>query len=225
MNRLTYSADASRAEKLRWLVSRCEPLLLVFLCAHYLLRTSVWPTSFPVLLAAIAGCTFGLFSLIYGTGLRVGLVRATVATALLIAISSVLSDHVVDFLPWFSILGVCYPLVFGLRRAYPFVIINAVGVGVAATSTFGDTSGMLRVPVVLIGGVLAGLVADALEEATASATTATRDAARATTSENYLRTVLDTAPIGIMVIGHETEDSFMNARIAEYLDTTPVLRD
>ncbi len=59
----------------------------------------------------------------------------------------------------------------------------------------------------------------------ASATNATRDAARATTSENYLRTVLDTAPIGIMVIGHDAEDSFMNARIAEYLDTTPVLSD
>ena len=55
--------------------------------------------------------------------------------------------------------------------------------------------------------------------------TATRDAARATISENYLRTVIDTAPIGIMVIGHESEDSFMNARIAEFLDTTPVLSD
>ena len=87
------------------------------------------------------------------------------------------------------------------------------------------TSGLLRVPLVLIGGILAGLIADALEEATKSATTATRDAVRAKTSENYLRTVLNTAPIGILVIGSELEDSFMNARIAEFLNTAPVLSD
>jgi diguanylate cyclase (GGDEF)-like protein/PAS domain S-box-containing protein len=225
MNRLNYPADASRSEKLRWLVSRCEPLLLVTLCVHFLLRAPEWQVPVPVVIGAVVGCALGLFSLIYGTGEWLGLVRATAATGLLIAMSSVLSEHIVDFVQWFSILGVCYPLVFGLRRAYPFVIVNAIGVGVAATSAFGVSSGLLRVPVVLIGGVLAGLVADALEEATASATNATRDAARATTSENYLRTVLDTAPIGILVIGHEAEDSFMNARIAEYLDTTPVLSD
>ena len=58
-----------------------------------------------------------------------------------------------------------------------------------------------------------------------------RLAARATrtetspTSENYLRTVLDTAPIGILVIGAELEDSFMNARISQFLDSAPVLDD
>ena len=62
-------------------------------------------------------------------------------------------------------------------------------------------------PIVLIGGVFAGLVADALEEATSSAATATRDAARARTSENYLRTVLDTAPIGILVIGARARET------------------
>ena len=49
-------------------------------------------------------------------------------------------------MPWFSILGIFYPLVFGLRRAYPFVLANTIGVGVAATSVFGVTSGLLRVP-------------------------------------------------------------------------------
>ncbi|MEY2446275.1 MAG: hypothetical protein QOE00_2855, partial [Ilumatobacteraceae bacterium] len=223
--RLTYSADASRSEKLRWLVARCEPLLLVVLCVHYLLRTSVWPVSLPVLIAAVAGCALGLVGLAYNATARLGLIRATIATGLLIAMSSVLSDHLVDFVPWFSVLGICYPLVFGLRRAYPFVVANAIGVGIAATSAFGVTSGLLRVPLVVIGGVLAGLIADALAEATTSAAIATRDAARATTSENYLRTVIDTAPIGIMVIGRESEDSFMNARIAAFLDTTPVLSD
>ncbi len=225
MTRLTYPADASRSEKLRWLVSRCEPLLLIVLCAHYLLRTSVWPVSVPVVIGAVLGCALGLFGLVYGTSIRLGLVRATVATALLMAMSAVLSHHLVDLIPWFSVLGICYPLVFGIRRAYPFVLATTIGVGFAATSAFGVTSGLLRVPLVLIGGILAGLVADALEEATNSASTATRDAARATTSENYLRTVLDTAPIGIMVIGHDAEESFMNTRIAEYLDTTPVLSD
>ncbi|MEY2581753.1 MAG: hypothetical protein QOE09_1602 [Ilumatobacteraceae bacterium] len=225
MTRLGYRPQVSRSEQVRWLVSRCEPLLLVALSAHYLLRTSVWPVSIPVVIAAIVGCALGLFGAVYPTNSRMGLLRATVATALLIAISLVLSHHLVDFVPWFSILGITYPLVFGLRRAWPFVIANAIGIGLAATSVFGVSSGLLRVPIVLIGGVLAGLVADALEQATASATTATRDAARARTSENYLRTVLNTAPIGILVIGAELENSFMNARISQFLDAAPVLND
>ena len=49
--------------------------------------------------------------------------------------------------------------------------------------------------------------------------------ARARTSENYLRTVLNTAPIGILVIGGELESSFMNARISQFLDSAPVLND
>ncbi len=225
MTRLGYSPDASRSEQVRWLVSRLEPVILVMLSAHYLLRTSVWSVSVPVLIAAIACCALGLFGVVYGTNSRLGMLRATAATLLLFAMALALSDHLVDVVPWFPILGISYPLVFGLRRAYPFVIANAVGVGVAATEAFGVTSGLLRVPVVLIGGIVAGLVADALEQATVSATTATRDAARARTSENYLRTVLNTAPIGILVIGGELENSFMNARISQFFDSAPVLSD
>jgi diguanylate cyclase (GGDEF)-like protein/PAS domain S-box-containing protein len=115
---------------------------------------------------------------------------------------------------------------FGLRRAWPFVLVNAIGIGVAATKAFGVSSGLLRVPIVVIGGLIAGLVADALEEATLSATDRRSSAAqRARTSENYLRTVLNTAPIGILVIGGELENSFMNARISQFLDTAPVLND
>jgi hypothetical protein len=206
MARLGYVPDASRSEQVRWMVSRCEPLLLVILSAHYLVRTSVWPISIPVLTASIIGCALGLFGLAYDPHSRLGLMRATFATSLLIAMALVLKHHLVDLVPWFPVLGISYPLVFGLRRAYPFVLANSIGVAFAAISVFGVTSGLLRVPVVLIGGMLAGLVADALREATTSATTATRDAARARTNENYLRTVLDTAPIGILVIGGELEN-------------------
>lgn len=172
--RLGSSADSSRSEKVRWLVSRCEPLLLVALSAHYLLRTSVWPVSIPVAVAAVAGLAFGLFGLVHRTSTRLGILRATLATGLLIAMSAALSNHLIDMVPWYPILGVSYPLVFGLRRAYPFVIANAIGVGVTATTAFGVTSGLLRIPLVVVGGVLAGLVADALDEATRSASQATR---------------------------------------------------
>ncbi|HSB85299.1 MAG TPA: EAL domain-containing protein [Ilumatobacteraceae bacterium] len=222
---LTRPVDGTRSEKVRWLVARCEPMLLVVLSAHYLLRTSVWPVSIPVLIWAIIGCAFGLFSLVYDFDPRFGLVRATLATGLAAAMGLALTNHLVDITPWFVVLAVSYPLVFGLRRAYPFVIANTIAMGIAATSAFGVTSGLLRVPIALLGGILAGLVADALREATESAVTATRDAARARTSENYLRTVLDTAPIGILVIGRDLDDSFMNARIAEFLEATPVLSD
>ncbi len=225
MTRLGYSPDASRSEQVRWLVSRLEPVILVMLSAHYLLRSRIWSVSVPVVIAAIACCALGLFGVVYGTNSRLGMLRATTATSLLFAMSLALSDHLVDLVVWFPILGISYPLVFGLRRAYPFVIANSIGVGVAASYAFGVTSGLLRVPVVLIGGVVAGLVADALEQATVSATTATRDAARARTSENYLRTVLNTAPIGILVIGGELENSFMNAHISQFFDSAPVLSD
>jgi diguanylate cyclase (GGDEF)-like protein/PAS domain S-box-containing protein len=225
MTRLGYISDASRSEQVRWLVSRIEPLLLVTLSAHYLLRTPVGPVAPAVVVLAVAGLALGLLGTVYTTSLRLGLLRATAATGLLIAISLAPTDDLVDFIPWFAILGISYPLMFGLRRAWPFVVVNSIGIGVAAVSAFGVSSGLLRVPVVVIGGLIAGLVADALEEATLSATTATRDAARARTSENYLRTVLDTAPIGILVIGGELENSFMNARISQFLDSAPVLND
>ena len=164
MTRLGYSPAASRSEQVRWLVSRCEPLLLVTLSIHYLLRTSVGPVSIPVVIAAIAGCALGLFGTVYPTSFRLGMARATVATLLLIAMALVLRHHLVDLVPWFPILGISYPLVFGLRRAYPVLLANAVGVGVAATSAFGVPSGMLRVPVVLIGGVLADRCAAVLSD-------------------------------------------------------------
>jgi diguanylate cyclase (GGDEF)-like protein/PAS domain S-box-containing protein len=223
--RLGYSTDASRSEKVRWLVARCEPLLLIALSMHYLLRASVWTVSTPVLVVAVAACAFGLFGLIDGPNMRLGLIRAAVATALLAAMSAALPHHLIDLVLWFAVLGVSYPLVFGLRRAYPLVVVNAIGVAWTATSVFGVTSGLLRVPMVLVGGVLSGLVADALEDATAKASAATRDALRAKTSETYLRAVLDTAPIGILVIGGELENSFMNARISQFLNTAPVLSD
>jgi diguanylate cyclase (GGDEF)-like protein/PAS domain S-box-containing protein len=226
LRKLGYKPDASRSEKVRWLVWRCEPLLLVVLAAHYLSRApeqqapALW-----LVIVAIACLGLGLFGIIQASTVRLGSIRASVATALLIAIAAAAKGQLVDFVPWFAILGISYPLVFGLRRAWPFMIVNAIGCGVASTNEFGGAASFLRVVVVLLGGVLAGLVADALEEATASAARATRDAARARTSENYLRTVLDTAPIGILVIGAELENSFMNARISQFLDSAPVLDD
>ncbi len=223
--RLGYVDSASRSESVRWIVSRCEPFLLIGLAAQYLLRTQVWPVSVPVVVAAVAACAFGLFGLFDGGNTRLALIRAAAASALLVAICLDLPAHLVDFVQWFPLLGTSYGLVFGLRRAYPFIIVNSIGMGFAATHAFGVSAGLLRVPLVLVGGVIAGLVADALEEATTSASRATHDAVRARTSENYLRAVLDTAPIGILVIGGELENSFMNARISQFLDTAPVLND
>ena len=97
MTRLGYSPAASRSEQVRWLVSRCEPFLLVMLSVHYLVRTSVWPVSIPVLIASIAGLALGLFGAVYPTNSRLGVLRATVATLLLIAMSLVLSHHLVVY--------------------------------------------------------------------------------------------------------------------------------
>jgi len=225
LRKLGYRPDASRSERVRWLVWRIEPVLLVVLAAHYLLRGPVESPTNPMLPVAIICLAIGLIGIVQASTARLGLVRASIATGLLIAIAFASKHQLIDFVPWFAVLGITYPLVFGLRRAWPFMIVNAIGAGWASTYAFGEGAGLTRVPVILLGGVLAGLLADALEEATSSAAQATRDAARARTSENYLRTVLDTAPIGILVIGAELEDSFMNARISQFLDSAPVLDD
>ncbi|MGB8860046.1 MAG: EAL domain-containing protein [Ilumatobacteraceae bacterium] len=213
----------TRSEKVRWIVSRFEPLLLVAVSLYYILGVLLWSLSLSVavLVAAIFGVVLGLHGVIAGVDHRLGRVRGLVATALLVAMTFVLRDRLADLVVWSSILGVGYPLVLGLRRAYPIVIVNSIAVGLTAISALGGATGVLDVVFVLIGGVLAGLVADALEESTGVASLAQRDALRSTTSESFLRAVLDTAPVGILVIGNGGQGSFMNARIAGFLGSAP----
>ena len=221
------ASDGTRAERLSRLIARGEPILLIGVAAHYLLTVALttWSVNEPVLILAIGAAVLGLAGLTPDRHQMLPLVRAIVATGLLLCMALALEEHLQQITPWFYVLGITYALVFGFRRSLPIVAANAAGMAVAASTAYGVLSGLLRVPIVLIGGVLAGLVADALTEAAASANSATGDAARARTRENYLRTVLDTAPIGIIVIGRQPEDSFMNARIAEFLDVAPVLSD
>ena len=225
LSRLGYDRDTSRSEKVRWLVARCEPLLLVGVAANYLLRLPGWRASVPLVVAAVAACAFGLVSVVRRTDARLGLVRGAAAAALLIALCLVLRSHRADLVLWFSILGISYPLLLGWRRAWPLVAVNAVGVGVTAGAVSGAGSGVLHAAFVLAGGALAGLVADALDDALVAASAATRDAMRSNMSEHHLRAVIDTAPVGILVVGNEREQSFMNARIARYLDVAPAAAD
>ena len=126
LSRLGYDRDTSRSEKVRWLVARCEPLLLVGVGANYLLRLPGWRASVPLVVAAVAACAFGLVFVVRRTDARLGLVRGAAAAALLIALCLVLRSHRADLVLWFSILGISYPLLLGWRRVWPLVAVNAV---------------------------------------------------------------------------------------------------
>src|SRR4051812_27050491 len=174
--KLGYRRDASRSERVRWMVWRFEPLLLVVLAAHYVLQGKPESAWAPVFLVAVACMGLGLFGVVQASTVRISWIRAAVACGLLIAIAFAAKNQLVDFVPWFAILGISYPLVFGLRRGWPFMIVNAIGCGVASARAFdGAASGWLRGPGILIGGVLAGFVADAPGAATAPAGRGARD--------------------------------------------------
>src|SRR3954452_18957536 len=142
LGKLGYRRDASRSERVRWIVWRFEPLLLVALAAHYVLRGNSDSDSIRVLVLAIGCMGLGLFGMVQASTVRISWIRAAVACGLLIAIAFAAKNQLVDFVPWFAILGISYPLVFGLRRGWPFMIVNAIGCGVASARAFdGAASG------------------------------------------------------------------------------------
>src|SRR3954463_1397093 len=103
LQKLGYRADASRSERVRWIVWRFEPLLLVLLAAHYVLRGNSDSGSIPMLILAIACMGLGLFGMAQASTVRLSWFRAAVACGLLITIAFAVSQQLVDFIPWFAI--------------------------------------------------------------------------------------------------------------------------
>src|SRR6476620_1934457 len=83
LRKLGYRPDASRSERVRWLVWRIAPVLLVVLAAHYLLRGPVESPTNPMLPVAIICLAIGLIGIVQASTARLGLVRASIATGLL----------------------------------------------------------------------------------------------------------------------------------------------
>ena len=206
-------AFAQSRRVLAW-VRRCEPLILVGLGAQFFIRLDAWSASPWFVVLAVIVTTMGLSGLAFGHSAPFHIVRATTAFIFLGAMTLTLPEHSAEFVGWYIVLPILYPLLFGFRRSIPLIVAFTAAFAFAASDAFGVGPALIRTPVLAFGGVLAGLIADALRESISTS-------ARATTSENHLRAILHAAPIGILVIGESAETSFMNARISDFLHANP----
>ncbi len=214
---------SSRTQHVRRLVARAEPVLPIALAGWCLLRAATDDVPVAVLVAAGVLLALGIHGLVTAVRPHMAIVRGVAATAVVASMAATLPDRRGEMVVCFLLLGVSYALVLGLRRGAAILLANVAAAGVVASVAFGVAAGVGQAIVVAIAGVAAGVIADALGEADELALAATRDAVRSRTSENFLRAVLDTAPVGILVIGNDDGQSFMNASIAGFLESSPAL--
>jgi diguanylate cyclase (GGDEF)-like protein/PAS domain S-box-containing protein len=206
---------APRADRVRLIVARVEPLLVLGFGSFLLTRLAAWHR--PVTLVAFAAVLFvaGGAGLAYANAKPVVEVRIWLGLLSIVAIGLINREYVLDLLAWFAIFGLAAPLLLGLRRGSPVIAVATVAMLVGGWHVFNFYAGFIRGMAVVLGGVLFGLIADSFEESDAIATRARREAQRAEKREQQLRTVLDAAPIGIMIVGDSPANSFMNLEVAD----------
>ena len=209
-----------RADRVRLIVARIEPLLVLGLGAFLLTQVTRWRQPAMLLVVGLILIAAGGLGVV-AANLR-PIVEARLWLGLLAAVTIAAFDreHVLDLLAWFAIFGLGPPLVLGLRRAAPAIAVATLGMSLGSWHVFNIYAGVIRGVAVVLGGVLFGLIADSFEESDSIATRSRRDALRAERREQQLRTVLDAAPIGIMVVGDSPENSFMNLEVADVTSST-----
>ena len=148
---------------LAW-VRRCEPLILVGLGAQFFIRLDAWSASPWFTLLAVIVTAMGLAGLTFGHTGPYQVVRATTAFLFLGAMALALPDRLAEFVGWYMILPVLYPLLFGLRRSIPLIVAFSAAFAIAASHAFGIGPALIRTPILAFGGILAGLIADSLRE-------------------------------------------------------------
>ncbi|MFM2070778.1 MAG: hypothetical protein RLZZ623_1041 [Actinomycetota bacterium] len=210
------SAPRNRAALVVQLLRRGEPIILIVLGAHATVNTLAHGAPALLVVAAILGQLIGAVGFVWPMTPRMAMARAWYAVALLVAMAIQLDERLVAFVPWFPILLLSYGLVFGLRRGYPLMIALMPPTVIAMFTVFEGWNLPIRVIPPLVGGIVAGLITDALIETSE----ATR---RAIAHERRLQTVIDTAPIGIMTSELDGTATLVNRVILEFLevDTPP----
>lgn len=189
--------------------------MLAGLGVHILLRWK-WDPPLWLQLMAITAVVVGSASVFLAANIRMAMARSFFGCALLFAACQALTPHRVDFMPWFAILGIGYPLLFGFARSFPTIIALNSTFLLVGWNWFGWSSAMVRVVSTVGGGVLAGLIADARTEALAAESRATADAFEATSNSRRLRAIIDAAPVGIMMVDRQYNAS-SNALMGEFL--------
>ena len=216
---------ALRADRVRLISARVEPLVVIGFASFLLTRLGVWHP--PAVLAVFATVLLmiGAAGLVRASSKPVVEARLWVGLVSVIAVGLLNIEFALDLLAWFAIFGLGTPLLVGLRRGAPAIAVAAAGMLVGGWHSFNFYAGFIRAMAVVLGGALFGLIADSFEESDAIATRARHEALRAEKRERELRTVLDVAPIGIMVVGDSPANSFMNLEVADVISTDIDLTD
>ncbi|MBI5090000.1 MAG: diguanylate cyclase, partial [Actinobacteria bacterium] len=140
---------------------------------------------------------------------------------LLFAVSLWADDRLSDLVSWHAILFTLYPLVFGLRRGWPLLVLMIGPFAWTLAEVHGWWSLSLLVFPIVPAALVAGLISDVMVETVAGLR-------HATTRERELRTAIDTAPIGILTVDIDGRTTLVNALITEFLqlaDAPPHIDD
>jgi diguanylate cyclase (GGDEF)-like protein len=198
----------------RLLVARAEPLLVIGLGGFLASRATQWGREYSLISIGVGLLLFGFVGVVGRNHHRVVEVRLWCGLIAACTVALIDSDYALDMLAWFAIFGLGPPIALGLKRASASLTVASLAMLIGSWSVFNVYAGLIRGSAVLLGGVLFGMIADSFEESDAVARTARREARRATRREQQLRTVLDAAPIGIIVMGDSEANSFFSREIA-----------
>lgn len=203
-------APRERTEFVVRVLRRAEPALLVGVAIHATIHLLAHHGP-PVLIAlSVASLALGVAGVVRPGDRRTSMLRAIVAISLLFAVSLWADERLIEFVSWHPILFTLYPLVYGLRRVWPLLVLMA---GPMVWAMYAVDRGwwlaLLAFPIVP-AAIFAGMISDALSEAV----TGLR---QATAREHQLRTAIDTAPIGIMTADTDGRTTLVNALITEFL--------
>ena len=209
-------APHDRYEPVIRMLRRSEPVLLTTVATHVVADTVVHDGPSWLVAIAIIGQVIGAAGLVWPRSTREALVRAWLATALVIIASIALDGRLLAFVPWYAVLMIGYSLVFGLRVGAPLLVALIPAMIVATFEVSEGWNVPMEVMPAIVGAIVAGMIADGL----AGSTAAWR---RASAHHRQLQSVIDTAPIGIMTTGPNGTATLVNRVIVDFLggDTPP----
>jgi diguanylate cyclase (GGDEF)-like protein/PAS domain S-box-containing protein len=147
------------------------------------------------------------------------IVRGTAVLGLFAIAALASPAHRVDLLPWFSYGSVLYGVLVGLRRSVPIQMVAVPGFAVLAFTELAPVGAASRTAAVVVSALLAGALGNGVDRALEAAEVERRRAERHEMREAQLRTLLEAAPIGI-VLYERGRRSFVNERAASLVGAT-----
>ena len=204
--------ESASISRFAWLIAHGDRFVLGAVSLYLMVACMIWGASVWLVMVNAIGLVIALGTIQRTFPHSLRMLTSLLSLLLLVLTCVVIPREIVNLVAWFPIIGVSVPLVIGLRRSYPLLIAIAVAYGFCTVHLYGWTIGLLRVPF-LLGGVFAGLIADALDNA--------RDAERkARQRQDELAAVIDAVPVGIVLISADADagTNYANKSVLAYTE-------